>query len=50
MNLIECAVGEEVSQGKLRNQGLQYTKSEFPLLDYITSCDLIATDLPWKTA
>lgn len=39
--------GEKVSQGKIRNRGLAYTKTEFPLLDYITSCDVIAREIPW---
>ena len=41
-------LGEKVSQGKVRNRGKEYTKSEFPKLDYITSCDLIEENIPWK--
>ena len=40
-------LGEKVSQGKIRNRGLEYTKTEFPNLDYITSCDLIEENIPW---
>ena len=41
-------LGEKVSQGKIRNRGLEYLESEFPKLDYITSCDLIEEDVPWS--
>jgi hypothetical protein len=40
-------LGEKVHQGKIRNRGLDYLK-EFPNLDFITSCDLVAKDLPWS--
>ena len=39
--------GEKVSQGKIFNRGNDYTKTEFPHLDIITSCDVMAKDLPW---
>ena len=40
-------LGEKVSQGKIRNKGLKYLETEFPNLDYITSCDLIEENIPW---
>ncbi len=30
--------GEKVSQGKIRNRGMEYLRAEHPLLDYISSC------------
>ena len=41
--------GEKVSQGKIFDRGNEYTKSEFPLLDYITQCEIKAKDLPWES-
>ncbi len=45
---INYEYGEKISQGKIRNRGLEYLESEFPNLDYIESCDIIAENLPWK--
>ena len=46
--LLLFLTGEKVSQGKIRNRGSEYTKSEFPLLDYMTSCELVAENVPWR--
>ena len=48
LHAIFTGYGEKVSQGKIRNRGLKYLKDEFPQLDYITSCEVIERDLPWK--
>lgn len=40
--------GERVMQGKLMNQGNAYLEKEFPLLDYITACDIVAENLPYS--
>ena len=45
---IYTGYGEKPSQGKIRNRGIQYLQEEFPKLDYITSCQVTARDLPWK--
>ena len=47
LDKIYTGYGEGVSQGKVMNRGSEYTKAEFPLLDYITSCKIMAKDLPW---
>ena len=31
--------------GKIRNRGLEYLESEFPLLDYITQCNVMARNV-----
>ena len=41
--------GEKVSQGKIFNRGNEYTKKEFPKLDYITKCEIKAKDVPWQS-
>ena len=33
------------STGKIRNRGLEYLESEFPLVDYITQCDVMARNV-----
>jgi cyclophilin family peptidyl-prolyl cis-trans isomerase len=38
--------GEKVSQGKIRNRGLEYLM-DFPQLSYITSCDVMSENNPW---
>lgn len=40
--------GEKVSQKQIMLRGLEYLTQEFPLLDYIYSCDIVARDLPWR--
>ena len=46
---IYTGYGEAPSQGKIRNRGISYTEAEFPLLDYILSCQVAAEDLPWMS-
>jgi len=36
---------EKISPGKIRNRGLEYLQTEFPLVDYITQCNVMATDV-----
>jgi hypothetical protein len=45
---IYTGYGEKVSQGKVRNRGTEYTQSEFPLLDYVNECHVVAEKLPWS--
>ena len=40
--------GESPSQGKIRNRGNEYLRNEFPKLDYILSCEVVAENLPWR--
>jgi len=46
---IYTGYGEKPSQGKIRNRGLEYTESELPLIDYITSCRLVREQVPWRS-
>jgi hypothetical protein len=39
--------GEKVSQGKIFNRGNEYTKGEFPHLDIISSCEVMAREVGW---
>lgn len=48
LDSIYTGYDEKPSQGKIQNQGVQYLEKEFPLLDYITSCKVIATDIHWS--
>ena len=32
------------------NKGNVYLEAEFPLLDYITECNIVAEDLPYEHA
>lgn len=45
---IYTGYGEKPSQGKIQNRGVKYLEDEFPLLDYITACDVVKRDLPWE--
>jgi hypothetical protein len=38
---IYTGYGEKISQGKIMNKGLEYLEKEFPLVDYMTSCDIV---------
>ena len=38
--MIYTGYGEEPSQGKIMNRGNAYLEQEFPLLDYITACEV----------
>eukprot|EP01032_Pedospumella_encystans_P017081 gene17081-19472_t len=40
--------GESPSQGKIMNQGKDYLKREFPLLDYITQCSVMNENVQWS--
>eukprot|EP01042_Synura_sphagnicola_P000214 gene214-217_t len=48
LDRIFTGYGEAPSQGKIMNRGNEYLQQEFPALDYITSCDVIAEGLPWS--
>lgn len=45
---VNTEYGEAPSQMNIRQEGNIYLQREFPHLDYILSCDIIAEDLPWK--
>lgn len=47
LDSIYTGYDEEPSQGKIQNIGVKYLEEEFPLMDYITACDVIATGLKW---
>ena len=49
LGAIYTKYGEAPSQGKIRNKGVAYLELEFPLIDYITSCNVAAVDLPWRS-
>ena len=38
---------ERISQGKIRNRGVEYLEAEFPLVDYITQCNVVAADVDY---
>lgn len=40
--------GEEPSQGKIMNKGAAYLDAEFPLLDFINECKIVAENLPYR--
>ena len=40
--------GEKVSQKQIMLRGVEYLAKDFPNLDYIYSCKVMATDLPWR--
>lgn len=46
---IYTGYGEAPSQGKIRNRGKSYLEEEFPLLDYITECQLVREDVAWRS-
>eukprot|EP01031_Cornospumella_fuschlensis_P025103 gene25103-30319_t len=48
LDRIYTGYGEKVSQGKIMNRGANYTKAEFPLLDYMTGCVVTVENLPWS--
>ena len=50
LNKIYTGYGEKISQGKIRNRGLEYLNSEFPELDYITSCEIMAENVTYEGA
>ncbi len=41
---IYTGYGEKISQGKIRNRGSEYLESEYPEVDYITDCNVMAED------
>lgn len=48
LSKIYTGYGEAPSQGKIQNRGLEYTESEFPLLDYMYGCRVMKRDIPWN--
>jgi len=46
---IYTGYGEAPSQGKIRNRGKTYLETDFPLLDYVTSCRLVREGVPWRS-
>jgi len=50
LNKIYTGYGEKISQGKIRNRGLEYLNSEFPEVDYITSCEIMAENVTYEGA
>ena len=50
LDKIYTGYGEKPSQGKIQNRGLAYLETEFPLLDYITRCEIAQENVPWQYA
>lgn len=48
LSKIYTGYGEKPSQSKIMNRGVSYLEEEFPLLDYITKCNIIKTNVPWS--
>lgn len=40
--------GEAPNQHQIRRYGNKYLEENFPNIDYITSCNIVDEDLPWK--
>ena len=47
LHSVYTGYGEKVSQGKIRNRGMEYLQAEFPLVDFIDSCSVMATDVDY---
>ena len=45
---IYTGYGEKPSQGKIMNRGKAYLEEEFPLMDYITKCVVVNSDVHWE--
>ena len=48
LSLIYTGYGEAPSQGKIMNRGSAYLEKEFPLLDYITACEVTRENVTWS--
>jgi len=48
LDKIYTGYGEKPSQGKIQNRGVKYLETEFPLLDYITKCEIAQENIAWK--
>lgn len=47
LSKIYTGYGDQPNQGKIMNQGNAYLEREWPLLDYITQCEIVDTNVPW---
>jgi len=45
--MIYTGYGEKPSQGKIMNRGSAYLEEDFPLLDYITACEVTRENVTW---
>lgn len=50
MKNIYTGYGEKPSQGKIMNRGNEYTKAEFPLMDYMNYCVVVRENVPYKNS
>jgi len=48
LSLIYTGYGESPSQGKIMNRGNEYLEQEFPLMDYITACEVTRENVTWS--
>lgn len=48
LDSINTEYHEAPSQGKIRNRGNEYVYAEFPRLDFVDRCDVMASDIPWQ--